>query len=87
MAFMNGGGALAAKNTYLALGPRHVDLVWAGPMLIAVGGFTGVYALFGRTWHVALPEGRSPLTAEELRYLNTPAAKQSIRAAFAAKKL
>jgi hypothetical protein len=77
--FMN-GGALAGHATTVALFSRAFDALFAGPAIMAVGGILGVYALLGRTWHVALPEGRPPLSANDLRYLNTPPVRQAIRA-------
>jgi hypothetical protein len=74
------GGALAGHATTVALFSRAFDALFAGPAIMAVGGILGVYALLGRTWHVALPEGRPPLSANDLRYLNTPPVRQAIRA-------
>ncbi len=82
---MNGGGALHGKSTLLTLLSHRVDALWFGPALMALGGLVGIIALFGRTWHVALPDGRPPLSSEERAYLKTAALRQSLRAALQAR--
>jgi hypothetical protein len=56
--------------------------IWIGPGMIGAGALVGLATLFGRTWQVALPAGRGPLTAEELAYVKTAAVRQDVRGAL-----
>ena len=87
--FLGGLGLLAyvlfaldvihGKQVVMNLWGHRVDALWAGPAVLGVGCVLGIFALMGRTWTVALPEGRPALTLEELRFVRSSAVKQSIR--------
>jgi hypothetical protein len=76
-----GMGAIGGVSPMLTVGSLHVPAIWIGPALMALGGFVGLIALLNNTWEIPLPNGRGPLTAEELAYLNSAAVKASLRSA------
>ncbi|MGN6367176.1 MAG: hypothetical protein ACTHN5_02835 [Phycisphaerae bacterium] len=78
-----GLGALHGSRHSLGIGGVQFDALWVGPALAGIGSVLGVIALLGRTWTVELPEGRPPLTAEELRFIRTPAVRHSLRSTLA----
>lgn len=75
-------GLNAIKGTFptvtVAAYPQYpLPAIWIGPAVLALGTLIGGLALLGRTWKVPMPANRSPLTREELAYLNEN--KRSLR--------
>ncbi|HEY4330632.1 MAG TPA: hypothetical protein VGN88_12910, partial [Phycisphaerae bacterium] len=85
-----GMGALGAFAASSSAGPAgswwwrgpqvaHLPAIWIGPAILLLGALLGVVTLMGRTWDVPMPEGRTPLSAEELKYLNSSAVRHTLR--------
>ena len=74
------------KQVMMTIGRWRVEALWVGPGFIGLGSLLGIFALMGRTWSVALPEGRPRLSVEELRFIRSAGVKQSVRAVLRARR-